>query len=132
MRIPIDTGAVKFSAPGPAEPVLDFETRAPKLDEHGVPIFSVPKFPFAIDSSLDQRVRKYWPPPSSTRIGRQSQPPNHGPSPSKAQSRISQQLTQVDKRHPKLRAEFDFLEIFLFGFADSGALHIEGTFALAN
>ena len=41
MRLPIDTGAVKFAAAGPAEPVLDFETRVPKLDEKGVPIFSV-------------------------------------------------------------------------------------------
>jgi hypothetical protein len=35
---------VKFAAAGPAEPVLDFETRAPKLDESGVPLFSVPLF----------------------------------------------------------------------------------------
>jgi hypothetical protein len=33
MRLPIDTGIVKFAAAGPAEPVLDYETRAPKLDE---------------------------------------------------------------------------------------------------
>jgi len=35
MRLPIDTGTVKFAAAGPAEPVLDYETRAPKLDENG-------------------------------------------------------------------------------------------------
>jgi hypothetical protein len=33
MRLPIDTQTVKFAAAGPAEPVLDYETRAPKLDE---------------------------------------------------------------------------------------------------
>jgi len=33
MRLPIDTGTVKFAAAGPAEPVLDYETRALKLDE---------------------------------------------------------------------------------------------------
>jgi hypothetical protein len=33
MRLPIDTGTVKFTAAAPAEPVLDYETRAPKLDE---------------------------------------------------------------------------------------------------
>ena len=32
MRLPIETGTVKFVAAGPAEPVLDYETRAPKLD----------------------------------------------------------------------------------------------------
>ena len=44
MRLPIDTTAVKFAAAGPAEPVLDFETRQPKNDEHGVPLFNIPVF----------------------------------------------------------------------------------------
>ena len=33
MRLPIDTGSVKFAAAGPSEFVLDYETRAPKLDD---------------------------------------------------------------------------------------------------
>ena len=44
MRLPIDTTTVKFAAAGPAEPVLDFETRQPKTDENGVPLFNVPVF----------------------------------------------------------------------------------------
>ena len=44
MRLPIDTTAVKFAAAGPAEPVLDFETRQAKTDENGVPLFSIPVF----------------------------------------------------------------------------------------
>lgn len=44
MRLPIDTQTVKFAAAGPAEPVLDYETRAPKLDENGVALFNVPLF----------------------------------------------------------------------------------------
>ncbi len=44
MRLPIDTTTVKFAAAGPAEPVLDYETRAPKLDENGVALFNVPLF----------------------------------------------------------------------------------------
>jgi len=35
---------VKFAAAGPAEPVLDYETRAPKLDENGTALFNVPLF----------------------------------------------------------------------------------------
>jgi hypothetical protein len=35
---------VKFAAAGPAEPVLDYETRAPKLDENGTALFAVPLF----------------------------------------------------------------------------------------
>ena len=44
MRLPIDTTTVKFAAAGPGEPVLDFETRQPKTDENGVPLFNVPVF----------------------------------------------------------------------------------------
>lgn len=44
MRLPIDTTSVKFAAAGPAEPVLDYETRVPKLDENGVALFNVPLF----------------------------------------------------------------------------------------
>ena len=44
MRLPIDTAAIKFAAAGPAEPVLDFATKAPKTDENGVPLFQVPVF----------------------------------------------------------------------------------------
>ena len=44
MRLPIDTSSVRFAAAGPAEPVLDYETRAPKLDENGVAMFNVPLF----------------------------------------------------------------------------------------
>ena len=44
MRLPIDTTSIKFATAGAAEPVLDYATKAPKLDENGVPIFSVPVF----------------------------------------------------------------------------------------
>jgi hypothetical protein len=44
MRLPIDTATVKFAAAAPAEPVLDYETRAPKLDENGTPLYAVPLF----------------------------------------------------------------------------------------
>jgi hypothetical protein len=33
MRLPIETGIAKFATTGPAEPNLDYETRAPKLHE---------------------------------------------------------------------------------------------------
>ena len=44
MKLPIDTTSVKFAAAGPAEPVLDFDTKLPKLDEHGVALYNVPLF----------------------------------------------------------------------------------------
>ena len=50
MRLPIDTVAVQFMSAGLPEPVLDFETRAPKLDANGQPIFSVHLFAISPDS----------------------------------------------------------------------------------
>ena len=44
MRLPIDTQTVKFAAAGPTEPILVYETRAPKLDENGTALFNVPLF----------------------------------------------------------------------------------------
>ena len=55
MRLPIDTATVKFAAAGPAEPVLDYETRTPKLDENGVVPIGRIKFDRAltIDEAAD-------------------------------------------------------------------------------
>ena len=41
MKLPIDTTGMTFLAAGPAEPVLDFESKTAKVDENGMPLFSV-------------------------------------------------------------------------------------------
>ncbi len=41
MKLPIDTSGMTFLAAGPPEPVLDFASKAPKVDEHGAPLHSV-------------------------------------------------------------------------------------------
>lgn len=41
MRLPVDTSAVSFVAAGPPEPAVDFDTKVPKVDEDGQPIFNV-------------------------------------------------------------------------------------------
>ena len=53
MRLPIDTGSAKFAAAGPAEPVLDYETRAPKLDENGVALFGM-SYGAAVSGTVDK------------------------------------------------------------------------------
>ncbi len=40
MRLPIDTTAVTLVA-GKVEPVMDFETKRPKADQNGEPIYAV-------------------------------------------------------------------------------------------
>lgn len=41
MKLPIDTTGMTFLAAGPPEPVLDFESKSPKVDEKGAPLHSV-------------------------------------------------------------------------------------------
>jgi hypothetical protein len=41
MRLPIDTNLVSFICAGNPEPVVDFESRRPKTDESGTPLFHV-------------------------------------------------------------------------------------------
>lgn len=44
MRLPIDTNAVRFATAGPAEPVLDFESRTHRVDDAGLPLYNVHLF----------------------------------------------------------------------------------------
>jgi len=41
VKLPIDTTGMTFLAAGPPEPVLDFESKTPKVDENGAPLHSV-------------------------------------------------------------------------------------------
>jgi hypothetical protein len=41
MKFPIDTSAMGFIAAGGPEPVVDYDSRRPKTDENGVPLYSV-------------------------------------------------------------------------------------------
>ena len=41
MKLPVDTKDITFLAAGAPEIVLDFETKAAKLDEHGQSLFNV-------------------------------------------------------------------------------------------
>ena len=41
MKLPVDTSAIAFLCAVGAEPVVDFETRRPKADENGEPLYVV-------------------------------------------------------------------------------------------
>jgi hypothetical protein len=41
MRLPVDTSAISFLCALAPEPVVDFETRRPKADENGEPLYVV-------------------------------------------------------------------------------------------
>ena len=52
MKLPIDTSAIAFLCALPPEPVVDFETRRPKADENGEPLFVIQLLAMA-DGSAD-------------------------------------------------------------------------------
>jgi hypothetical protein len=41
VKLPIDTSAIAFLCALPAEPVVDFETKRPRADENGEPLYVV-------------------------------------------------------------------------------------------
>lgn len=41
MRLPVDTSAITFLCAAGPEPVIDFETKQPKIDESGEALYSV-------------------------------------------------------------------------------------------
>jgi hypothetical protein len=41
MKLPVDTSAIAFVCAMPPEPVVDFETRRPKADENGEPLYVI-------------------------------------------------------------------------------------------
>ena len=41
MKLPIDTSQMMFLVTAPSEPVLDFETKRPKADQDGQPLFQL-------------------------------------------------------------------------------------------
>jgi hypothetical protein len=41
VKLPIDTSAIAFLCAMPAEPVLDFETKRPRADDNGEPLYVV-------------------------------------------------------------------------------------------
>ena len=44
VRLPFDSGTVKFVVAAPTEPVLDYETPALKLDGNDTPLYAIPLF----------------------------------------------------------------------------------------
>jgi len=44
MRLPIDTAQMSFKTAGDPRPVLDFETKEPRTDKDGKPLFAVRVF----------------------------------------------------------------------------------------
>jgi hypothetical protein len=57
-HLPIDSVTIRFVTSGPAEPVLDYETRASKADENGLSLFNAHLFAVAAGSRRAQEPRR--------------------------------------------------------------------------
>lgn len=55
MRLPVDTSAVSFVSAGAATPSVDFETKAPRTDEHGQALYEVELF--ALGGGAKDRIK---------------------------------------------------------------------------
>jgi hypothetical protein len=51
MRLPIDTSAISFLCALAPEPVLDFETKRPRADENGEPLYLIQLLVMGEDSA---------------------------------------------------------------------------------
>jgi hypothetical protein len=51
VKLPIDTSAIAFLCALAPEPVVDFETRRPKADENGEPLYTVQLLAMGEDSA---------------------------------------------------------------------------------
>jgi len=51
MKLPVDTSAIAFLCAMAPEPVLDFQTRQPKADENGEPLYVVQLLAMGDDSA---------------------------------------------------------------------------------
>jgi hypothetical protein len=51
MKLPVDTSAIAFLCAMPPEPVVDFETKRPRADENGEPLYVVQLIALAENSA---------------------------------------------------------------------------------
>jgi hypothetical protein len=65
MKLPVDTSAIAFLCALAPEPVVDFETRRPKADENGEPLYVIQLLAMG-DGSADLLAVKVPGVPSST------------------------------------------------------------------
>jgi hypothetical protein len=68
MKLPIDTSRMDFTCSLAAEPVMDFETKQPKL-ENGEPLFSMQVVAFTDEGAQIMVVKALGTPPASIKQG---------------------------------------------------------------
>ena len=69
MKFPIDTTNLQFGSGGKPEPVIDFDTKQPRVDENGTPLFKVPMFVITPDGNEKFEIKVAGEPKGLTNFG---------------------------------------------------------------
>jgi hypothetical protein len=69
MKLPVDTSAIAFLCAMPPEPVVDFETKRPRADDNGEPLYVVQLVALAEQSAEILAVKVPGMPSSGIRQG---------------------------------------------------------------
>jgi hypothetical protein len=69
MKLPVDTSAIAFLCAMPPEPVLDFETKRPRADDNGEPLYVVQLVALAENSAEILAVKVPGMPAAAIRQG---------------------------------------------------------------
>ena len=94
MKLPIDTSAIAFLCAMPPEPVVDFETKRPRADENGEPLYVVQLLVMGEDSADLIAVKVPGVPSAAIRQG----------APVKVAGMVAQPWTMADRSGVSFRA----------------------------
>jgi hypothetical protein len=94
VKLPIDTSAIAFLCAMPPEPVVDFETRRPKADENGEPLYVIQLLVMGEDSADLIAVKVPGVPSQAIRQG----------APVKVAGLVAQPWTMADRSGVSFRA----------------------------
>jgi hypothetical protein len=95
MKLPVDTSAIAFLCALTPEPVVDFETRRPKADENGEPLYVIQLLAMADGSADLLAVKVPGVPSSGIRQG----------APVKVHGLVAQPWTMHDRSGVSFRAQ---------------------------
>ena len=93
MKLPVDTSAIAFLCAMPPEPVIDFQTKQPRADENGEPLYVIQLLAMG-DGSADLLAVKVAGMPSGIRQG----------APVKVTGLVAQPWTMQDRSGVSFRA----------------------------
>ena len=95
MKLPIDTSAIAFLCAMAPEPVVDFETKRPRADENGEPLYTVQLLVMGEDSADLIAVKVPGLPSAAIRQGH----------PVKVTGLVAQPWTMADRSGVSFRAQ---------------------------